>query len=76
MDRAAIILTLLDPEGGGRSAPSRANVNTRKKSMGGNSDNFCMFLNVYQVRYKPFFMVKNLPFGPGITELVRNALFS
>ena len=25
----------------------RANAYTRKKSMGGNSDNFCIFLNVY-----------------------------
>ena len=30
MDRAAIILTLLDPEGGGRYAPSRAKVITHK----------------------------------------------
>ena len=44
MDRAAIILTLLDPEGGGRSAPSRANVNTHKNQWVEILIIFCIFL--------------------------------
>ena len=58
------LLTLFHPSGADLP-PLRANAHTRKKSMGGNSDNFCMFLNVYQVRYKPFFMVKKLTIWSG-----------
>ena len=43
-------LTLLDAgEGGGvgaKVAPHHANAYTFKESIGGNSDNFCQFLNV------------------------------
>ena len=45
MDRAAIILTLLDPEGGGRSAPSRANVITHKNQWVEILIIFCIFLS-------------------------------
>ena len=49
------LLTLFHPEGrrglgGADPPPPRANAYTRNKSMGGNSDNFCIFLNVYYVR--------------------------
>ena len=43
-------LTLFNPGGGEVLPQLHANAYTRKKSMGGNSDNFCIFLNVYQVR--------------------------
>ena len=39
-----VLLTLFDPGGG--DLPPRPNARTRKKSMGGNSDNFRIFLNV------------------------------
>ena len=46
------LLTLFHPEGrrglgGADPPPPHANAYTRNKSMGGNSDNFCIFLNVY-----------------------------
>ena len=39
------LLTLFHP-GGADLPPPRANAHTCKKSMGGNSDKFCIFLNV------------------------------
>ena len=46
--RGVGILTPFDPGAGGAdlAPPPRANAYSRKKSMGGNSDNFCIFLNV------------------------------
>ena len=62
---------------GGADLPQpRKNACTRRKSMGGNSDNFCIFLNVCYVREKPFFMVKQLSVWSGDHWIGQKALFS